>query len=50
MPKLILPAIMRVDDPYLYKAALEEKEVIEKLAGIKLIKIELVRKEPKCQH
>ena len=40
----IIPAIMRVDDPYLYKAALEQKEMIEKLARIKLVRIIL------CQH
>lgn len=39
MPKLILDAIMRVGDPFLYKCALEQKDSIEKLAGIKLIAI-----------
>jgi len=32
-------AVMRVGDPHLYKAVLEQKDSIEKLAGIKLIAI-----------
>lgn len=42
-------AVMRVGDPFLYKAVLEQKDSIEKLAGIKLIAIIPDWKEEECQ-